>query len=61
MIKGIISLNHLYDLDTRTLTDLNEEENYKTFVNTINEFKDHPALLAWYINDEITYAFNNVL
>ena len=43
-IKTIISLNPLYDLDTRTLTDLKEEENYKTFVNTINEFKDHPTL-----------------
>ena len=58
-IKTIYCVNK-YNLDQKTLTDLNEEENYKTLVNTINELKDHPSLLAWYINDEIPYVFNKV-
>ena len=59
-IKVIFSLNPLYNLDTRTLTDLNEEENYKTFKGKINEVKDHPTLLAWYINDEKPYIYNEI-
>ena len=29
-----------------------EEEKRKLLINEINEFKDHPALLGWYISDE---------
>ncbi len=29
-----------------------DDEKRKLLINEINEFKDHPALLAWYISDE---------
>ena len=34
---------------------LNEEEDYKKFVN---EFKDHPLVIGCYINEEMTECFN---
>ena len=60
-IKVIYSVNSIFDLDSDKCSDLNEEENYKKFIQKINEFKDHPALLSWYINDELPYCLNKNL
>ena len=37
------------------------EEDYKKFVQTINQFKDHPLMIGWYINDETPECFNEHL
>ena len=60
-LKVVYSLNHLYNWDLNLSTNLNESEYYKQFVGKINEFKDHPNLLSWYINDEIPYFFHKYL
>ena len=60
-IKVIYTLHKMYNWDYNKSIDLNEEENYKQFIDKVNEFKEHPNLLAWYINDEIPYFFNKYL
>ena len=60
-LKVIYSLKSLYTLDSEKCSDLNEEENYVKFVNKVNEFKDHPNLLSWYINDEYPFCLNRNL
>ena len=59
-IKIIFNI-HEYTLESKKLTDSNNEENYKTISNRIKEFKDHPALLSWFINDEIPSIYNKFL
>ena len=59
-IKIIFNM-HEYTLESKILTDSNNEENYKTISNRIKEFKDHPALLSWFINDEIPSIYNKFL
>ena len=58
-LRVMYSLYKLYDV--KPYTQLCEEENYKNVVAKINEFKNHPALFAWYINDEIPEKFNKYL
>ena len=60
-IKVAYSLNNIFNWNPNTSTNINESEYYKQFVDKINEFKDHPNLLSWYINDEIPYFFNKYL
>ena len=57
-IKVLFHVKHIFEIDTNTCEVLNEEEDYKTFVKTINEFKDHPLVIGWYINDEMPKCFN---
>ena len=40
---------------------MNKEEDYKKFVKTINQYKDHPLIIGWYINDEMPECFNENL
>ena len=60
-IKVIYSVKDMYTFDSVTCSDSDEETNYNEFVAKINQFKDHPALLSWYINDEIPACFNKYL
>ena len=54
-LKMIYTLKDCYDglggAKARGITDRASEEAYIT--RHVAEFKDHPALLAWYINDEL--------
>ena len=51
-VKIICPLNFTSFLNANTIEQ--KEENYKkNIVEKVNEFKDHPALLAWYVNDEV--------
>ena len=38
-----------------------EEEETEWIGRTVAEFKDHPALLGWYVNDEFNFAFRDRL
>ena len=38
-----------------------EEDNFKKFVEYVNKFKNHPALFAWFINDEEEECLNKYL
>ena len=60
-IKVMYCLDKLYTFDYNSCSDLKEEENYKKFVDKINELKEHPALFSWYINDEKPPCFNRNL
>ena len=61
-IKVIYGINQMYKLDGRNCINLkDEEEDYKQFIDKINEFKDHPNLLGWYIDDEMNTCFNKYL
>ena len=60
-LKVLYTLNNLYNWDWNNSINLNEEESYKKFIDKVNEFNDHPNLLAWYIDDEIPYFFNKYL
>ena len=56
----IYEISNLYNVDNKC-NNLNDEESYKQFIDKINEFKDYPNLLSWYINDEIPPCFNKFL
>ena len=60
-IKVMYAVNGLYNFNSSTCTYSNEEENYKKFVNKINEIKEHPALLSWYINDNMPSCLNIIV
>ena len=60
-IKVIYSVKDMYTFDADTCSDPNEEANYNEFLAKINQFKDHPALLSWYINDETPACFHKNL
>ena len=60
-IKVMYSIEDINSFDSNTCSDLNEEKNYKKYVDKINEFKDHPALFAWYINDGKSSCYNKFL
>lgn len=38
-----------------------KKKNFKKFVDKINELKDHPTLISWYISDEKPPCFNRNL
>ena len=57
-LKILIHLVDLFHIDMDTCETLNLEEDYKKFVKKINNFKDHPLIMGWYINDEIPECFN---
>ena len=57
-IKIIYGFNVSY-ISNSLISDLEKEEYFKNnIIDKVNEFKDHPGLLAWYINDEQPYYFN---
>ena len=61
-IKVIYAINGINKVDFNKCIYLNgDEENYKQFIDIVNEFKDHPNLLGWYINDEMPYCYNKFL
>ena len=61
-IKVVYDVRKMYQLDGRNCINLkDEEEDYKQFIDKINEFKDHPNLLGWYIDDEMSICFNKYL
>ena len=60
-IKVLFDVGHIFQLNRNTCEVLNEEEDYKTFVKTINEHKNNSFLIGWYINDEIRECFNEHL
>ena len=63
MIYTIIyNIYRLSNFDFDNCTNLNdEEEDYKQFIDKLNEFKDHPNLLSWQISDEMHHCFNKLL
>ena len=61
-LKVIYSLQTLYKLDYNKCSNLkDEDESYKQFIDKINEFKEYPNLLSWYIDEEIPFCFNKFL
>ena len=60
-IKIIYSIKDIFKINSTTCEVLNEEEDYKEYINKINILKDHPLLIGWYINDEIPDCFNKNL
>ena len=60
-IKIIYSIKDIFKINSTTYEVLNEEEDYKEYINKINILKDHPLLIGWYINDEIPDCFNKNL
>ena len=58
-VKIIYHLNYSSIIYPEPNTAFQKEENYKKQIyDKINEFKDHPSLLAWYVNDERPSNFN---
>ena len=58
-VKVVYMLNYSSFITPNPNTIKQKEENYKKYIlDTINELKDHPTLLAWYVNDEL-FAFYN--
>ena len=57
-IKVMYSVDDMYTYNITTCIDDEEEKNFVEFVNKIEEFKNHPALFAWYVNDERISCFN---
>ena len=58
-VKVIYILHYKSFLIPDPNTIKQKEENYKKYIfDTINEFKDHPALLSWYVNDELFSFYN---
>ena len=41
-------------MSAQRLKDLSDEEKRERLIDEIKTFRDHPALLAWYIADEPT-------
>ena len=60
-VKVIYSVKDMHTIDKDTCSDPFEETNYNKFFAKINLYKDHPALLSWYINDETPACFNKNL
>lgn len=56
-IKVLFHIKHIFKINVSTCEVLNEEEDYKAFVKMINEYKSHPLLIGWYINDEMPKCF----
>ena len=56
-IKVLFHVKQIFEINTDTCEVLNEEEDYRTFVDTINEFKNNSLLIGWYINDEMPECF----
>ena len=56
-IKVLFHVKHIFEINIDTCEVLNEEKSYKKYVKTINEFKNHPLLIGWYINDEMPECF----
>ena len=57
-IKIIYGLNISY-IRYSELSPEQKEECRKNYIrDKVNEIKDHPALFAWYINDEGSYRYN---
>lgn len=54
-IKAIVGFsNYFYGLAKEFKT---QDEEYDFFTNSINRLKGHPALLAWYLHDEIPLGY----
>jgi hypothetical protein len=52
-LKVIFSIKHLYkERENQTFSWLGVNGEDNIFNSIINAFKEHPAMLAWYINDE---------
>ena len=52
-VKIIFQLNYSSMIYPEPNTPSQKEKNYKKQIyDKINEFKDHPSILAWYVNDE---------
>jgi len=60
-IKIIYSIRDIFQINSTTCNVLNEENDYKDYIKTINKLKEHPLLIGWYINDEISSCFNKNL
>ncbi len=56
-IDSIYSVKDFYE----GLHSKNNEEGRKQTIEFINKFKDHPAVAAWYINDELPLSMLDVL
>ena len=56
-IKVLFHVQNIFEINRDTCELLNEEEDYKKFVDTINEFKNDSLLIGWYINDEMPECF----
>ena len=60
-IKVLFHVGSIIEIDRDNCKVLNMEEDYKIFVQKINQFKDHPLMIGWYINDETPECFNENL
>ena len=63
-IKVIYNVKSMYNWNqnadnSKGCIDEQEEENYRNFLKTLNNFKEHPLLIGWYINDEFPPCRNN--
>lgn len=53
-LKVIYTVKDLYFGSSVCPTDIHsKEEEYARIKSTVEQFRDHPALMAWYINDEL--------
>ena len=59
-VKSMFNWNKPED-NTKGCFDTKEEKNYNNFINTMNNLKDHPLLIGWYINDECPPCRNNYI
>ena len=63
-IKVIYNVKSVYNWNkpsdgTKGCIDMEEEKNYKNILKKINDFKDLPHLIGWYVNDEFPPCRNN--
>ncbi len=56
-LKFIYALNKLYAGKEYAPREVQTQADERAFIeNTVNQFANHPALLAWYLNDELPLA-----
>ena len=57
-LKVIYSVKDIYYGSTYAPKDIQTEEDERTFIEgKAEQFRDHPALLAWYLNDELSVEY----
>ena len=56
-IRSIYSVKDFYE----GLAANSDEEGRKKTIERINSLKDHPAIIAWYVNDELPLSMRDVL
>ena len=61
-VKVIYTLKDIYHGTSRVPKHIKNDADERRFIqNKVRQFKRHPALLAWYLNDEFSIAMKNRL